>query len=214
MKLIDSLDHEELALLAQRWGDMPSEHHTLRVDHPFLIGINQQITKNRRRAEICYVMHRGDPAESILLHTKTYYPQGAFRLPTGGINQGEAVEETLAREIFEETGMRVGTAADHVIVQRYLGHVAYEFEHPQIDPKQSDYRSTFATYHFLVLMPQNGELNPQDEEEEIAGWEWCAVARLADVATQLESIRARDDEWADWGRFRALSHRFVLAQLG
>lgn len=208
MNLTDSLDHEELALLAQRWGDALSEHHLLSVDHPFLTGINQKITQNKRRAEICYVMHRGDHSEGVLLHTKTYYPQGAFRLPTGGINQGEMVEETLAREIFEETGMTVGTDADHVVVERYLGHVAYEFEHPQISQ-----RSSFATYHFLVQMPQDGELIPQDEEEEIAGWEWCPVARLADVAEQLASIRKQDDEWADWGRFRALSHRFVLAQL-
>lgn len=209
MNLIDSLDHNELALLKQRWGNTPSEEHLLSVDHPFLTGINQKITKNLRRAEICYVMHRGEPTEGILLHTKTYYPENAYRLPTGGINQGEAVEETLAREIFEETGMRVGNGADHVVVQRYLGHVAYEFEHPQMDD-----RSTFATYHFLVQMPKDGELVPQDEEEEISGWEWCAVARLADVAERLASIRKQDDEWADWGRFRALSHRFVLAQLG
>jgi len=63
-------------------------------------------------------------------------------------------------------------------------------------------------------MPKDGELIPQDEEEEIAGWEWCPVARLEKIAEQLESIRGQDAEWADWGRFRALSHRFVMAQLG
>jgi hypothetical protein len=60
-------------------------------EHPFLTGDHQLLTANGRRAEICYVMHRGDPAGGVLLHIKTFYPEDAYRLPTGGIHVGEAV---------------------------------------------------------------------------------------------------------------------------
>jgi len=42
----------------------------------------------RRFAEVCMVGRR--PSGRLLLSTKTFYPPGAHRLPTGGIDAGEA----------------------------------------------------------------------------------------------------------------------------
>jgi len=218
MSLTTPLDPNELKTLVQKWGKTPFEQHTISVNHPFLTGKHQLITSDTRRAEICYVMHRGDPADGVLLHVKTYYPAGAYRLPTGGIHEGEAVEETLAREIYEETGMKVASSvdedsgtsprADRVIVQRYLGVIAYELDHQQQRQKH-----TFATYHFLVQMPENGTIVTLDPTEHIGGWAWYPTAQLGVVADRLDDVGDRDSQWADWGRFRALSHRFVMAQL-
>lgn len=208
MNLLHSVDPEELAALRARWGNVPLEEAALQVAHPFLTGDHQMLVSAGRRAEICYVMHRGDPAEGVLLHIKTFYPPGAFRLPTGGIHTGEAVAETLAREIFEETGLTVGDGTDWVQVQRFLGILAYTLSHPELGA------APFATYHFLVRMPDGATLAPQDPEESIGGWEWRPASQLGAIADRLEKVGQESAAWADWGRFRALSHRFVARQLG
>src|SRR3954452_16116776 len=125
----DAVDQTEFRQLEAQWGTLPVVHRHLPVDDPFLTGENQELFKDDRRAEICYIMHRGNLADGLLLHIKTFYPSGAFRLPTGGIHKGEAVMETLSREIEEETGMVVGVRVDQVQVQRCLGVVTYAMEH-------------------------------------------------------------------------------------
>lgn len=198
-----SIEPDELHQIQQRFGAVRMERAALAVAHPFLTGEHQMLTSAGRRAEICYVMHRGDPAAGVLLHIKRFYPEGAYRLPTGGIHVGEAVIETLGREIFEETGLTVGDGPGQVAVQRCLGVLAYDLQHATLGPV------SFATYHFLVRMPPDGVLDPQDEDEAIAGWQWRPAGELLDVAATLDAVPQHAPVWADWGRYRALSHRFV-----
>ncbi len=203
-----AIDATELESLRSRWGPLPGRHHLLTVDAPFLTGNNQLLASNGRRAEICYVMHRGSPAEGVLLHIKTFYPQGAYRLPTGGVHVGETVTATLCREIEEETGLSVGDDSHQVRVERCLGIVSYDMAH-----RSAGRAFLFATYHFLVAMPPAATLAPRDADEQIDGWRWCAAAELTVVADYLEQVGKQAPAWADWGRYRSLSHRFVAAAL-
>jgi 8-oxo-dGTP pyrophosphatase MutT (NUDIX family) len=203
-----AIDPAELVKLEGRFGPLPYQEHRLAVDHPFLTGEHQLLVSDGRRAEICYVMHRGDPAAGLLLHIKRFYPPGAYRLPTGGIHQGEAVLATLVREIYEETGLAVGEEPGQVRIERCLGVVRYALAH-QTQAQLFD----FATYHFLVQMPAAGKLAPLDPDEQISGWQWRPPAELTAVAGLLEGVGQSHPLWADWGRYRALSHRFVAAQL-
>lgn len=204
-----AVDPVELAMLAARWGHVPLEQRTLAVDDPFLTGVNQKLTESPRRAEICYVLHRGDPAAGVLFHIKRFYPTGAFRLPTGGIHQGESVMATLAREIQEETGQVVGDALGQVRIERCLGVVAYDLVHGSLGQSVA-----FATYHFLARMSADGILAPQDPDEQIAAWDWRTPTQIYACAAYLEQVGQNAPAWADWGRFRALSHHFVAQALG
>lgn len=207
MPLQQPVEPDELQTIERRFGPLRVERAALAVAHPFLTGEHQLLTSNGRRAEICYVMHRRDPADGVLLHIKRYYPAGAFRLPTGGIHVGEAVIDTLSREVYEETGLTVGDGPAQAAVERCLGVLDYDLQHATLGPVR------FATYHFLLRMPPDGILDPQDEDEAIAGWQWRPAHELADVAATLEAVAQHSAVWADWGRFRALSHRFVAALL-
>jgi NAD+ diphosphatase len=208
-ELSEALDPTELAQLATQWGSIIQEHHRLVVDDPFLTGDGQLLVSNGRRAEICYVMHRGDPQAGVLLHIKTFYPAGAYRLPTGGIHQGEGVLATLLREIDEETGLTAGGGAGQVQVQGLLGVVGCDFVHRGLGRV-----FPFATYAFLVQMPPNALLQPRDPEEKIGGWQWRPAAELVSVGDFLEQVGTVAPHWADWGRYRALIHRFVGKRLG
>lgn len=208
--LTTAVDPAELLELRARWGDFPVEQVALAVTPPFLTGNHQLLTSRGRRAEICYVLHEGDAQAGVLLHIKSYYPQGAFRLPTGGIQVGEGVEATLAREIEEETGLCVGaTGALGVQVERLLGVLDYTMQHSTLGAQR------FATYCFLVRKQPGAPLAPQDEDESIAGWQWLPARDLEQAAACLAAVGAHPDgaEWAEWGRFRALGHAFVARLL-
>lgn len=208
MKLDCPLDTDELAALAAAWGEPPRRSVVLAVDSPFLTGPKQKLVSGGRRAEICFAMHRGSPAGGVLLEHVAYYPAGVFRLPTGGIQAGEGVLETLVREIAEETGLTVGDGPQHVTVERLLGVVDYTFHHATLGRT-----AHYATYAFLVRMPEGAALDPQDPEEQLADWRWLPAGELAAAADALEGVGAVAPEWGDWGRYRAVAHRFVAAQL-
>jgi 8-oxo-dGTP pyrophosphatase MutT (NUDIX family) len=203
------VETHELSALRARFGPAPHEKVSLTVDSPFLDGEGQLLTTRNRRAEICYIMHRGDPQEAVLLHRKTYYPQRAWRLPTGGIEEGESVLDTLAREIEEETSFQIEKGPNPVRIEAFLGVLSYEMFH------QTEQRThTFATWHFLVSAPANAQPVSMDPDEHLDGWDWRSIAEMGGVADDLEDITAQDSGWFHWGRYRALSHRFVMKSIG
>jgi 8-oxo-dGTP pyrophosphatase MutT (NUDIX family) len=203
------VEAHELAALHARFGPTPHEQVTLTVDSPFLDGEGQLLTTRNRRAEICYIMHRGNPREAVLLHRKTYYPANAWRLPTGGIERGESVLDTLGREIEEETSFQIEKGPNPVRIEAFLGVLSYEMFH------QTEQRThTFATWHFLVSAPPNAQPVSMDPDEHLDGWDWRSVSEMGTVADELEEITAHDSQWYHWGRFRALSHRFVKEAVG
>ncbi|MBV7338295.1 NUDIX domain-containing protein [Chloroflexi bacterium TSY] len=204
MELTQPIDPDELGQLAEQWGESRREDYVLQADEPFLTSYDKEETTRRRRGEICYVMHQGDPAEGILLHTKAYYPDHAYRLPTGGINSGDGVLDTLTREIHEETGLRVGEDPGFVQIERYLGVAGYQIYHQR---EKEAYE--FATYHFLVRKPEESAIAPQDLTEQVTGWRWTPLAQFPAIAKALEGVGLSEPKWPDWGRFRAISHRFV-----
>ncbi|MEZ4638911.1 MAG: NUDIX hydrolase [Caldilineaceae bacterium] len=215
--LLNAVDAAEMDDLTRLFGGVPFVETTLAVDTPFLDGEHQLLTSARRRAEICYILHRGDPeGDGVLLHRKTFYPPTAYRLPTGGIHQGEAVLETLAREIAEETSFFLdlsayGIAQDAppagttiVNLASFLGTIAYEMPH-----RSQGKIHRFATYHFVIAAPPNAIPVVDDPAEHLAGWDWQPVHALNAVAERLDRVGDSYPDWGDWGKFRALSHRFV-----
>ena len=210
MRLIEAIDLDELGVLARGWGVVRHEHMDVGTAHPFNGSPEENST---RRAEICYVMHEGDPTRGLLLHTKGDYPVGVYRMPTGGVHHGEPIMETLAREIEEETGLIASddptTDMQTVAhIQRFLGITSYTIHY-----RESPNIRTFATYHFLVQKPLGQPLIPQDENEDITGWQWLPKAQLPTLADQLAALQSLGQYWYDWGKFRAISHRFVYRML-
>lgn len=156
-----------------------------------------------RFGEVCMVVRR--PNGKLLLAIKTFYPRGAYRLPTGGIAHDEPILDALRRETEEETGL--GTK-----VRSFLAQIAYR---PRSSP---DGPPIFHTFAFL-LDEVGGTLAARDEEEQIEDYLEVPPSELRAVADRLERLTSASSDriggdWADWGKFRAVVHRVVADALG
>ena len=142
-----------------------------------------------RLAEVVLVLRR--PGGRIVLQTKSFYPAGTFRLPSGGVRAGEDLLAAVRRETWEETGLPA-------CIVRFLGVLRYYFRRRGVAMER-------ASFVFLLEMGPD-RLQPQDGSERISAFREVPPRALESVAGQLESLPG---EWAVWGCFRALVHRFV-----
>jgi NAD+ diphosphatase len=167
-----------------------------RIRAPIDASFDDPIRKPDRVGEVCMVVQR--PSGTLLVSIKTFYPRGAYRLPTGGIHPGEKIADALVREAREETGLDLE-------IMRFLAHISY------VAP--DDARPLFHTFAFL-LEEHGGTLGALDESEQIEEWREIGPDELPAVADFLDDLRedgARSigGSWRAWGKFRAVVHRVV-----
>ncbi|MDZ7721748.1 MAG: NUDIX hydrolase [candidate division KSB1 bacterium] len=153
----------------------------------------QKIMERGLRGEIAMAVT--DPDEQILLHTKSFYPKGTFRIPTGGIHPGEPADRALPRELYEETGFKMLRYSAPAVV-------LYEFRHEQ------DCLS-FLSFLYHVI-PDRTEPVIHDTSEEITEFIYKPLSFLDSVIQTLHSLPTAG--WRDWGRMRSVCH-FILLEL-
>jgi 8-oxo-dGTP pyrophosphatase MutT (NUDIX family) len=186
----------EVDALAARFGP------PLVIDSPIPDQFDDPIRKPDRYGEVCMVVRR--PNGTLLLSIKTFYPRGAYRLPTGGIHRGELIFDALVRETNEETGLQTE-------VRRFLARIAY---HSVGAPTGVPIFHTFA----FLLDETGGTLGALDTTEQIEDWREIEVAELPRVASFLDDLRTPGTldiggDWRAWGKFRAVVHRAVAEAL-
>lgn len=187
----------KLATLAERYGQPLVRAVDLGQTSQF-----DPINKNDRYGEVCMVVRRRNG--HLLTMKKTFYPTGAYRLLTGGINHGEAIFAALLRETNEETGLEVE-------VQRFLVAATYVTDATGEQP-------VFYTFAFL-LAEVGGTLGAIDEDERVEAFLEIEPAQLPERAAFLEQIgdpsynKEIDGSLRDWGRFRAAIHQLVWEAL-
>ncbi len=183
---------EDLSYLRTTFTEVPVHHFNLRVGGPFFEALKTPLGK-RRRGEVVMAFRRGDG--QVLLHTKSFYPPGTYRLLSGGLRRGETLSAGLRREVGEETGWPAH-------IQRFLSVISYQFE---TEEKQIDFVSYIFSLDAASLVP-----HPQDIGERISQFRWVPVAGLPQVAVALRSL---PPAWQDWGCFRAIAHEVVAVAL-
>ncbi|GAC1354488.1 MAG: NUDIX hydrolase [Ktedonobacteraceae bacterium] len=183
---------DELTQLAHTYGTPLIRTVNLGISTMF-----DPLNKTDRYGEVCMVVRR--PNGRLLTMLKTFYPQGTYRLLTGGINHGERVYDALLREAHEETGLEVK-------VSRFLTALAYCLNSEHKTP-------VFYTFAFL-LDEMGGTLGAIDEDERVEAFREIAVDDLPVVAEHLRNVqhepsREIGGNWKDWGKFRAAVHEAV-----
>lgn len=147
------------------------------------------LVRRKRAGEVVLLLRRR--GGRYLVHTKGFYPEGTYRLPSGGIKPGEDLVTAVCRETTEETSLDVDVVA-------FLAMVRHHF-------RRRDAQIGFVSYLFL-LEERGGTLRAADEGEEITGFRELPLAGIVALADELEAL---PPDWTDWGRFRASVHRVV-----
>lgn len=166
----------------------------LEVSSRFLLEVRQKIEESGSSGEVVLVVPRS--GGKILLHTKSFYPPGTYRLPTGKLLPEEDPLDAFHREFVEELGVEG-------CVDRNLGVITHRLTSENEVPVEF-------TSHIYLAHEMTEEPVPQDDDEQITGFTEVSVNELENVARQLEALPAH---WFDWGRFRAIAHRFVAESL-
>lgn len=113
--------------------------------------------------------------EEILLVRKPEWPDGRFGLVAGFVEFGECLEEAMAREILEETGLRVDNL-------RYIGSQCWPFPSQLMCGFVADYRG--------------GELKLQ--RDELAEARWCRIDQLPTLPPRRSIARYLIDRAGDF----------------
>ncbi|MBI5652571.1 MAG: NUDIX hydrolase [Chloroflexi bacterium] len=189
VRQISNLPHTEIAALAEQYGAPLCWTREIVVAEKSFAWW-REIAQDRP-GEIVLVVAR--PNGRVLLHTKSFYPPGTYRLMTGGLKFGEPIADAAQRELVEETGLRVPLA-------RFLGVIEYAITH-------ADAR---AQVRFVSYIFRTGETrdapSPTDPDERIADFREIAWSEISQIADALENL---PDDWRDWGFLRAVPHRLV-----
>lgn len=181
----DPLDEAELVQLAARYGEPIRMTPDIEGDE-YLFFSRLHRTRDRR-GEVVMAVAR--PGGRVLLHRKGWYEPDVYRLLSGGIGWDEGVDEALARELREETGLILTTA-------RLLGVQDCRIHH-------AGHVVPFVSYVF-GLPETSAPLRPDDGE--IERFREVPIAGLPAVIAHL---RALPPPRAGWGRWRALAHELV-----
>ncbi len=177
----------EIAALAATYGSPVIANETLRIK--WMFGALDE--RPARVAEVVPVIQR--PGGRLLTMIKSTYPPGCYRLPSGGIHKGEPILDALLRESYEETGLAV-------TVRRFLAIIRYQVI------VSTGRTGRFTSYVFLV--EGEGPVQPVDVNEKIADFREVEPGELRAMADSLQNLRANgENDWNDWGRFRAVVHR-------
>ena len=178
---------KELVELCRRYGDPAEEwvHISTPASIPGPAGFP---LSSRRTAEVVLIVPRS--GGRVLVHTKSFYPAGVWRLPTGGLRRRESIERAVRREATEETGQSL-------LPVRFLFHIHFRWEKSGKD---------FQSFGFLMSEAQ-GKIRSRDRREHISAFRDSDRSAMQRITHRLESLRGT---WTAWGKFRAVPHRSLL----
>lgn len=188
--MLTSEDEAEIAELTRRFG----QPRRWRREYEIVTLENEAWVKKmlKRRGEVVLVVPSREGG--IWLHTKQFYPQEVYRLPSGGIHQSERIYDAARREAFEELGIwpEIG---------RFIGIVENVFA-------LEGGRAVYPTF-LLETRPIPGTPRVADPDEAISGFREIGIQDLPKIVEQLNSLAP---SWQPWGHFRAAPHA-LLAQV-
>jgi len=188
---LPTVDPIEVRILASKYGE--PVHRRMMVETDDYLAARRWRTIPDRRGEIIFAIRQLNG--EILLHSKHHYEQPIYRLPTGGVEPSEAVEDALLREVEEETGQSV-------IVRRFLAILDCHFHRRG---------SSVPFTSYLFYLESRSRLLQPDSDGEVADFRTVPVQCMAQVAANLRALNGKRRGWGYW---RSLAHDLVHDLLG
>ena len=117
-------------------------------------------TARGRAHDVTFVIR--SEADLVVIVRKPQFPQGAWRIPSGGIDVGESFEDGVKREALEETGLAIELTGYPLVAASTFTHAGEEIPW---------------TSHVVTAFSAGGELAPRDRVE-IEDARWASMAEL------------------------------------
>lgn len=166
---------------------------TIELDAHFFNRLKSARGDKDTRSEVIMILPR--PGSRVLTLTKSFYPQGIYNLPSGGIHPGESPEQAFLREVAEETAL-------HVALESQIGRIEH---HSVFEDQGLDFTS-----HVMLGSESSEKPHPSDDDECISGYMDAGVQDLRLFAEQMRSLTGK---WLGFGRFRATALDFLADYL-
>jgi 8-oxo-dGTP pyrophosphatase MutT (NUDIX family) len=185
------LSAEEVARMESLYGKPVEERRMVEMGAREWGILKRSRVRGRAHDVTLFVLQDGKLA-AIAKHP---YPPGIFRAPSGGVLPGESMEEGIAREMMEETGLRVS-------LKRYALRVKVEFSRGG--------ETIPWTTHVFEAEALPGEIAPLDLEE-IREARWVSLeelsGRIRDSLLASESAGLRYRAWLHDRMMQLLTER-------
>lgn len=156
-----------------------------------------------RNAEVLMVIYL--PNKKILLQTKSFYPNGVYRIFSGGLKKNETPKGAFDRELKEETDVVA-------INKQFLGKIIFRIKH-------SKGVKNYRVYVFLVKSKSNVVKNLHGDKY-ATKFRQVKISELPQIAKKLEMLQKGPkssmypvSNWNEWGKFRSKQHSIVYKLL-
>ena len=153
--------------------------------------VKRSMHRGRAHDVTMFIRNSIDP-EQIAVIRKPFFPQDAFRAPSGAANEGESLVDGAVRESKEETGLDVS-------LTRYVLRINARFT--------SEGRVIDWTSHIFEALAEPGEIDPIDTRE-IAEARWATLSELQGPIRQ----KLLDTGW-DLFRYRVALHDLTVSRM-
>jgi 8-oxo-dGTP diphosphatase len=163
---------------------VPLKYHSVRFFYR-----TKDLVATDRMGEVVFAVER--PNGKFITVRSKEYPEGIFRVPTGGIKHGEDIVGAVKREVSEELGL----VAEIV---RFIG--VY-----RIELKRGKDRVYFYSF-FFHLKEISGNLLADASDDEV---DEVMEADANDLENLSERLKSIDKDWKDWGLFRYLTTKAI-----
>ena len=148
--------------------------------------------RDGRSHDVTMFIRNGEHPDQVAVIRKPFFPEGAFRAPSGAAKPGESLASGAVRESMEETGLEV-------TLESYLVRINVRFT--------SDGRVIDWTSHVFEASAAPGEIEPVDTRE-IAEARWATLAELQGPIRQ----KLLETGW-DLFRYRVALHDLTVTRI-
>jgi len=121
-------------------------------------------------------------ADQVFIARRVDFPEGAWQMPQGGMDEGETPEEAVLRELYEETGIQnVEILVESQVWRSY--DVPLELSQKIWDGK---FKGQAQKWFLIRFSGDDSEIDLEHHHPEFCEWRWISIDELPELAVYFK----------------------------